>query len=113
MKPFVNEPILELRRASVRAGLADALAAHDARGPLKVPVWIGDDRREGGDIVSTDPGKPDRVVAEAAAARPGEVDEALTVARPWNAPAQERAETLIRAADWLRERRRQGAAPPV
>src|ERR687896_293149 len=34
MKPFVNEPILELRRASVRAGLADALAAYDARGAL-------------------------------------------------------------------------------
>src|SRR5918999_324448 len=34
MKPFVNEPILELRRASVRAGLADALAAYYARGAL-------------------------------------------------------------------------------
>src|SRR5918992_1752557 len=113
MKPFENEPILELRRASVRAGLADAIAARDARGPLKVPVWIGDDRREGWEITSTDPGKPDRVVAEAAAARPGEVDEALTVARPWNAPAQERAETLIRAADWLRQRRLDVAALAV
>ena len=27
MKPFANEPVLELRRASARAGLADALAA--------------------------------------------------------------------------------------
>src|SRR5918992_4881555 len=113
MKPFENEPILELRRASVRAGLADAIAARDARGPLKVPVWIGDDRREGRDITSTDPGKPDRVVAEAAAARPGEVDRALDVARPWNAPAQERAETLIRAAQWLRERRLEIAALAV
>ena len=47
MKPFANEPILELRRASVRAGLADALKVVDDRGPVKVPVWIGDDRREG------------------------------------------------------------------
>ena len=71
MKPFTNEPILELRRAAVRAQLAGALQEHDARPPLRVPVWIGDDRREGSDLVSTDPGRPDRVVAEAAAATPG------------------------------------------
>jgi RHH-type proline utilization regulon transcriptional repressor/proline dehydrogenase/delta 1-pyrroline-5-carboxylate dehydrogenase len=113
MKPFANEPILELRRASVRAGLADALAAHDAKGPLKVPVWIGDEQREGSDITSTDPGRPDRVVAEAAAAQPGEVDHALATARPWNVPAEDRAATLIRAAQWLRERRLETAALAV
>ena len=113
MKPFANEPILELRRASVRAGLADALAAHDAKGPLKVPVWIGDERREGWDLTSTDPGKPDRVVAEAASARPGEVDQALATARPWNAPAEERAAVLVKAAQWLRERRLEVAALAV
>jgi RHH-type transcriptional regulator, proline utilization regulon repressor / proline dehydrogenase / delta 1-pyrroline-5-carboxylate dehydrogenase len=113
MKPFANEPILALRRAPVRAQLADALAAHDARGPLRVPVWIGDDRREGSDIVSTDPGNPDRVVAEAAAARPDEVDAALAAARPWSAPAGERADVLVRAAQWLRERRLEVAALEV
>ena len=113
VEPFANEPILELRRASVRAGLADALAAHDARGPLRVPVWIGDDRRDGADIVSTDPGKPDRVVAEAAAATADEVDRALHAARPWRAPAAERAEILLRAAQWLRERRLEVAALEV
>jgi RHH-type transcriptional regulator, proline utilization regulon repressor / proline dehydrogenase / delta 1-pyrroline-5-carboxylate dehydrogenase len=70
VKPFANEPILELRRAPVRAQLADALAAHDARPPVKAPVWIGEERREAADFVSTDPGKPDRVVAEAASATP-------------------------------------------
>ena len=34
MEPFRNEPILELRRAAVRDQLADALRAHDARGPV-------------------------------------------------------------------------------
>jgi RHH-type transcriptional regulator, proline utilization regulon repressor / proline dehydrogenase / delta 1-pyrroline-5-carboxylate dehydrogenase len=113
VKPFANEPILELRRATVRAGLVDALKAHDAKGPLKVPVWIGDEKREGWDITSTDPGRPDRVVAEAAAARPGEVDQALATARRWNAPAEERAATLIRAAQWIRERRLEIAALAV
>ncbi|MEZ0294048.1 MAG: hypothetical protein ACAH82_16030, partial [Solirubrobacteraceae bacterium] len=86
MKPFANEPVLELRRAPVRAQLADALAAHDAAGPLAVPVWIGDDTRAGDALVSTDPGAPDRVVARAAAATDAEVDAALATAagsRAW------------------------------
>ena len=69
--------MLELRRAPVRAGLADALREHDARGPLGVPVWIGGDARTGDALVSTDPGEPDRVVARAAAATPADVDAAL------------------------------------
>ena len=58
LRPFANEPILELRRASVRAGLAGALEAVDARGPVRVPVWVGDDARYGDALVSTDPGQP-------------------------------------------------------
>ena len=34
--------------------------------PLRVPVLIGDDRRDGDALVSTDPGDPDRVVARRA-----------------------------------------------
>ena len=118
MNPFTNEPVLELRRAPVRAGLAGALAEHDARGPLRVPVWIGDDRREGDELLSTDPGTPDRVVAQAAAARPDEVDAALDTAtrsaRDWaRTPAAERAAALIRAAAWLRDRRLEIAALEV
>jgi RHH-type proline utilization regulon transcriptional repressor/proline dehydrogenase/delta 1-pyrroline-5-carboxylate dehydrogenase len=118
MKPFANEPILELRRAPVRARLDEALREHDAKLPLSVPVWIGDDKREGAELVSTDPGDPDRVVANAAAATPDEVDAALAAAqrgfRSWAAtPAEQRAETLIRAAQWLRERRLEAAALAV
>ena len=110
LSAFANEPVLELRRAPVRAGLADAISAHDARGPLDVPVWVGQDTRMGDALVSTDPGAPDRVVARAAAASPADVDAALEAARAghrdWGRrPASERAAVLARAAAWLREHR--------
>jgi RHH-type proline utilization regulon transcriptional repressor/proline dehydrogenase/delta 1-pyrroline-5-carboxylate dehydrogenase len=111
VKAFANEPILELRRAPIRARLAEALTEHDARPVVQVPVWVGGERREAAELVSTDPGKPDRVVAEAAAATPEEVEAALALAsgrgaQTWAAtPAQRRAEILLAAADWLRQRR--------
>jgi len=110
LSAFANEPVLELRRAPIRAGLADAISAHDARGPLDVPVWVGQDTRMGDALVSTDPGAPDRVVARAAAASPADVDAALDTARAghrdWGRrPASERAAVLARAAAWLREHR--------
>ena len=102
MKPFANEPILELRRAPVRARLDEALREHDAKLPLRVPVWIGTDRRDGEELVSTDPGAPDRVVANAAAATPAEVDAALQAAqrgsRVWAATPAERAAAYVRGA---------------
>ena len=110
MKPFVNESILELRRAPVRAQLNGALEAFDAQGVLKVPVWIGSEVRHGAELISTDPGDPERVVAEAAIATDAEVDAALEAAqrgfKTWGRmPAAARAEVLVRAAQWLRERR--------
>ncbi len=119
MKEFRNEPILELRRAPIRAQLAEALAEHDAKPAVKVPVWVGGERREGAELISTDPGRPDRVVAEAASATPDEVEAALALAaskgaREWGAtPAQKRADILVAAADWLRTRRLEVAALEV
>jgi RHH-type proline utilization regulon transcriptional repressor/proline dehydrogenase/delta 1-pyrroline-5-carboxylate dehydrogenase len=106
VKPFVNEPILELRRANVRAQLAGALTNET----LRVPVWIGTDQRHGSELLSTDPGDPDTVVAEVAVATDGDVDHALATAergfKTWGrTPAAERAEVLARAAQWLRDRR--------
>ena len=60
LTPFANEPILELRRAAVRSQLSDALAAVDRALPLDVPVQIGVDSRRGAELLSTDPGAPDR-----------------------------------------------------
>jgi len=116
LPPFRNEPILELRRGSVRAGLDDALSALDRRLPLQVPVILGAERLSNGQrFVSTDPGAPDRVVAECAAASTGNVEaavEAAAEAAPaWaRRPASERASVLLGAAAWMRERRLELAA---
>jgi predicted delta-1-pyrroline-5-carboxylate dehydrogenase group 2 len=118
LPPFANEPILELRRAPVRAQLFDALAAVDARLPLRVPLWVGDDRGAAEGLDSTDPGAPDRVVATAGRAGPGDVDAAVAAAAvgaaEWAArSAAERAEVLVGAAALLRERRIELAALEV
>jgi RHH-type proline utilization regulon transcriptional repressor/proline dehydrogenase/delta 1-pyrroline-5-carboxylate dehydrogenase len=115
---FTNEPILELRRAAVRAGLGHALASVDRALPLAVPVWIGDDARAGDELQSTDPGYPERVVATAARASASEVAAAVRAAADafpaWSAtPAAERAAVLTRAAAWMRERRLELAALEV
>ena len=116
LRRFTNEPILELRRAPVRAQLAGALEAFDAEPVIQVPVWVGDDTRTGGALVSTDPGEPERVVAESAIASEADVDHALDLAArsDWRRrPAAQRAEVLVRAAQWLRERRLEIAALEV
>ena len=118
--PFVNEPVLELRRASVRGRLSDALAALDRELPLGVPVIVGADTRTGSgeEFDSTDPGDPDRVVARATTARAADVTAAVAAAREgfhsWSRRrAAERALALTRTAAWLRERRVELAALEV
>ncbi len=116
---FANEPVLELRRAEVRARLADALARLDATLPLEVPTIIAGERRGGETFASTDPGDPERVVANATAASadadlPAAIAAARDGARQWaGTPAEERAGALIRAAAWMRERRLELAALEV
>src|SRR5437588_9661664 len=121
LPPFSNEPVLELRRASVRGQLSEGLARLDQQLPLSVGVIVGGDVWRGGDgdcLVSTDPGEPDRVVATAARAGADEVDAAVSSAREsastWTAAgAQTRARALIGAAGWLREHRLELAALEV
>jgi RHH-type proline utilization regulon transcriptional repressor/proline dehydrogenase/delta 1-pyrroline-5-carboxylate dehydrogenase len=110
LSPFANEPVLELRRAPVRSRLSEALAEVDRSLPLSVPVRIGSGTRNARELISTDPGAPERIVAQAAAARPDEVDAAVAEAgqglRVWRAAgAEERAQALVSAAAWMRERR--------
>jgi RHH-type transcriptional regulator, proline utilization regulon repressor / proline dehydrogenase / delta 1-pyrroline-5-carboxylate dehydrogenase len=117
--PFANEPILELRRSTVRNQLADALAQVDGELPLSAPVLIdGDGGTGGNELISTDPGAPERVVATAGRATLPDVDAAVAAAQrgraTWGAtPAADRAAALIAAAAWLRQRRLQIAALEV
>jgi RHH-type proline utilization regulon transcriptional repressor/proline dehydrogenase/delta 1-pyrroline-5-carboxylate dehydrogenase len=118
--PFVNEPVLELRRASIRGKLRDALGGLDRELPLSVAVLVGEDARTGSqeEFDSTDPGEPERVVARAAAASDTDVRAAVAAAREgfrsWSRRrAAERALALTRAAAWMRERRLELAALEV
>lgn len=82
----------------------------DAQLPIAVPVWIGGERRDGGQIVSSDPAAPSRAVATAPIATALEVTAAVSAAQrgygEWaSLPARERAAVLSRAATWLRGRR--------
>ncbi len=118
LPPFANEPVLELRRAAVRAQLADALSALEARLPLAVPVMIGSEERRGEALLSTDPGQPERVIGQAARARADEIEAAVASAhagyQAWRTrPAPERAAALRGAAAWLRARRLELAALEV
>jgi RHH-type proline utilization regulon transcriptional repressor/proline dehydrogenase/delta 1-pyrroline-5-carboxylate dehydrogenase len=115
---FSNEPILELRRAPVRESLLEAMRSLDARLPLRVPLLVGGDSSDRPGFESTDPGRPERVVAEAARATEADAAAAVEAAqrgfREWSArPAAERAEVLRRAAAHLRERRLELAALQV
>ena len=116
LPPFRNEPVLELRRAPDRQKLLDGLER--LRLPIEVPVWIGEDRRHGDGLVSTDPGNPERVVATAATATKDEATEAVGRAhaafRPWSETSvHERAAILVEAAARMRERRTELAALAV
>ena len=116
MKPFANEPVLELRRSAVRESLVGAL--DELALPVRVPLVVDGERGRAEGLVSTDPGAPDRVVAEAGRAEPQDVEEAVGAAqrgaREWGArTAAERAEVLLAAAERLRSRRLELAALEV
>jgi RHH-type proline utilization regulon transcriptional repressor/proline dehydrogenase/delta 1-pyrroline-5-carboxylate dehydrogenase len=109
--PFVNEPLAELRRPAVRAAHLAALDELDTRGPQALSSLIDGDPVAGdGRTHSTDPGDPQRVVAEHGQAVAADVHRALTAARAacpaWaRRPALERAEILLGAAARMRAER--------
>ena len=115
---FKNEPLAELRSAAVRDGLLAALAELDRGLPLRVPLLIGRDELPGQPFESVDPSQPGRVVAAAMGASAADADAAIEAAADgfaeWGArPVEERAATLVRAAQLLRDDRRSLAALAV
>jgi RHH-type transcriptional regulator, proline utilization regulon repressor / proline dehydrogenase / delta 1-pyrroline-5-carboxylate dehydrogenase len=114
VRPFVNEPVLELRRGPVRESLLVALARLDEQ----LPILVDRGQRTVDRFTSTDPGKPERVVAEAVRGTPDDaraaVDAAVQASSSWaRTPATERAQALVNAAAHLRERRLELAALQV
>ena len=115
---FRNETLLELRDAAVRTSLTEALTELDRELPIAVPVLIGQDRRDGADFESIDPGRTSRTVAVAASASDAEVDLAIEAAQDGSAEwglrsPESRAEALIGAAGILRADRLRLAALAV
>jgi len=118
VKPFSNEPVLDLRRGDVRESLTGALGELERELPLRVPVLVGDHGGASEGIESLDPGRPSRVVALAGTASASDVDAAVTAAgaghRVWSSrSAEERATVLVRAAGILRGGRARLAALQV
>jgi RHH-type proline utilization regulon transcriptional repressor/proline dehydrogenase/delta 1-pyrroline-5-carboxylate dehydrogenase len=117
--PFPNEPHAELRRAAPRRELARAVhAARDAPAIVAPVVVDGRPRPTSREIVSVDPGDPDRVICRSGVATLDDADVALEVAhRAWPAwrdrPWEDRADVLLRAAAILRRRRGELAALEV
>ena len=110
LPPFTNEPVLELRRASERERLLDALAEVDRALPYDAAAVAGDDHAGAAQLTSTDPGNPERVIAHAPRATEQDAVAAVAAAgaafRDWAArAAAERAAALVGAAAWMRERR--------
>ncbi len=113
---FANEQLLELRRAPVRERLLEAGRELDRRLPLDVPAVIaGEVAGSGGELLSVDPGEPERLVARARSATAEDCARAVSAAgqgfRRWSELAPEqRASVLLRGAGILRERRLELAA---
>jgi RHH-type proline utilization regulon transcriptional repressor/proline dehydrogenase/delta 1-pyrroline-5-carboxylate dehydrogenase len=109
--PFVNEPHTEWRRPRSRARFADVARSALSAAPFEVPMVIDGERVVGAaEIVSVDPGRPDRVVCRSAAATVAHADHAIDVAAAawteWRTTSwAERADVLFRAAGILRRRR--------
>jgi RHH-type proline utilization regulon transcriptional repressor/proline dehydrogenase/delta 1-pyrroline-5-carboxylate dehydrogenase len=112
---FVNEPLLEIRRQPVRKTLLEALARLDRELPLDARAVVGGEKSGGRELASTDPGQPDRLVAESGTSDADLVARAIEAAGRgtfgWGRlPAAERVRVMRRAADGMRRERNRLAA---
>ena len=118
LAPFANEPVLELRRASVRSG--PAVGAGTGRGDAAA-VGPGADRRRpprgrGARLHGSRPPRPARRPGRRRPARRGAGGDRGRPrgAETWGqATPEHRAAALVKAAAWMRERRLELAALEV
>jgi RHH-type proline utilization regulon transcriptional repressor/proline dehydrogenase/delta 1-pyrroline-5-carboxylate dehydrogenase len=116
---FQNEPHADFSRPESRAAMRKALAT--IRGSLgrEYALLIGGlTVTTGTSVASTNPARPGEIVGTVASAGPADADRALDIARAafpgWrDTPAQERVDTLLRAAALIRTRRFELAALEV
>ena len=85
---------------AAREALLEGMRAFTEQAIFRVPVWIGDDERHGEELVSTDPGDPDRVVATAASASADEAAEAVAAAPRAASPAGARRPPSSAPRSW-------------
>jgi RHH-type proline utilization regulon transcriptional repressor/proline dehydrogenase/delta 1-pyrroline-5-carboxylate dehydrogenase len=115
--PYDPEPVREWRRRAPRESFAHAVGRDHP--VLEVPAVIAGERvPTTATIDSVDPGRPDRVVARAAACGATEADDAVAAAvaarDAWRStPAADRAAVLFRAAEWMRVHRDELSARQV
>ena len=109
--PFVNTALTDFSAPASREAQAAALRQVEAEFGHTYPLIIGGDERMTTEtFTSTNPARPEQVVARFAKATPTEAAEAVEAAwerfQTWRyTPAAERAGYLGRAAELLRERR--------
>lgn len=77
----------------------DIAAIEKARAPFAVKKWSFDTTHSGEVIKVTNPADPTDIVGEITFCTSQDAQTAIAAAQPWNAPAETRAEALIKAAD--------------
>ncbi|MCC5988508.1 MAG: bifunctional proline dehydrogenase/L-glutamate gamma-semialdehyde dehydrogenase PutA [Pararhodobacter sp.] len=80
--------------AEIEAARAPFAETRFSAGPLLAGPVAGDER-----VPSRNPARPDEVVGDVTQASAADIETALAAARPWDAPAAERAAILNRVAD--------------
>ena len=119
MTPFKNLPVRTFELEEERAGVEGQLARLIATAGQTYPLIIGDQTHASGkDLATRNPADPSQVLAIFQKATKEQAEAAIQLARKafqsWRSvPAQERADTLLRAAEVLRRRRDEAVATMV
>ncbi len=114
--PFQNEPLLDFSRGENRIRFAQALRGVREKFGGDYPLWIGGEEIETGPwLKSINPAAPGEIIGRAAVAGRDEASRALKAAAAYfsqwrDTAAPQRAGTLFRAAEIMRQRRMELAA---